>query len=69
MESSNYFPSTLSGCSGGHSSTTALLHIKNACYDALKSSELTVLTLIDFSKAFDTVNHLTPKHPVNLLFF
>jgi hypothetical protein len=57
LESSNLFPSTLSGCREGHSTTTALLHIKDACYKALKSSELTILTLIDFSKAFDTVNH------------
>jgi hypothetical protein len=57
MEDSNYFPSTLSGCREGHSTTTALLHIKENCIKALKSSELTILTLIDFSKAFDTVNH------------
>ncbi len=57
MEDSNIFPSTLSGCREGHSTTTALLYIKDHCLKALKSSELTILTLIDFSKAFDTVNH------------
>ena len=57
FESSNLFPSTLSGCREGHSTITALLHIKDACYKALKASELTILTLIDFSKAFDTVSH------------
>ena len=41
----------------GHSTTTALLHIEDSWHKALKSSELTILTLIDFSKAFDTVNH------------
>jgi hypothetical protein len=57
MEDSNFFPSTLSGCREGHSSSSALLHIKENCLKAMRSSELTILTLIDFSKAFDTVNH------------
>ena len=57
MEDFKLFPSTLSGCREGHSTTTALLYIKDHCLKALKSSELTILTLIDFSKAFDTVNH------------
>jgi hypothetical protein len=57
MESSGYFPTTMSGCRKGHSTTTALLHIRDTCYRALKANELTLLTLIDYSKAFDTVNH------------
>ena len=57
MESSNYFPVTMSGSRKGHSSTSALLHIRDTCYKAMKSNEITILTLTDFSKAFDTVNH------------
>jgi hypothetical protein len=57
MESSSYFPDTMSGCRKGHSTTTALLHIRDTCYRAMKSNEITILSLTDFSKAFDTVNH------------
>jgi len=58
IETSNCLPSTLSGCRKGHSTTTTLLHIRDTCHKAIKSNELTILTLIDFSKAFDTVSHL-----------
>jgi hypothetical protein len=57
LESQSLLPQTTSGSRKGHSTTTVLLHIADICRKALKSSEITILSLLDFSKAFDTVNH------------
>ena len=40
-----------------HSTTTALLYILDQITRALDKNEITVLTLLDYSKAFDTTNH------------
>ena len=40
-----------------HSTTTALLKISDDIYDALDDGEITLLVLLDYSKAFDTINH------------
>ena len=40
-----------------HSTQTALLKLCEDIYDAIDDSEITLLVLLDFSKAFDTVNH------------
>ena len=40
-----------------HSSQTALLKLCEDIYDIIDDSEITLLVLLDFSKAFDTVNH------------
>ena len=40
-----------------HSTQTALLKLTEDIYDIIDDSELTLLVLLDFSKAFDTVNH------------
>lgn len=40
-----------------HSTQTALLKLTEDIYDTIDDSELTLLVLLDFSKAFDTVNH------------
>ena len=46
-----------SGFRTGHSTTTALLKVTEDIREAMDPRELTVLTLLDFSKAFDTVDH------------
>ena len=40
-----------------HSTNTALLNITDDLYDAIDDSELTIIVLLDYSKAFDTINH------------
>jgi hypothetical protein len=40
-----------------HSTQTALLKLCEDIYDIIDDSEVTLLVLLDFSKAFDTVNH------------
>ena len=40
-----------------HSTNTALLKITDDILDAIDDSEITLLIFLDFSKAFDTVNH------------
>ena len=40
-----------------HSTQTALLRLTEDIYDAIDDSEITLLVFLDFSKAFDTVNH------------
>lgn len=40
-----------------HSTTTALVDITNNIYKAMDNSEITLLVLLDYSKAFDCANH------------
>ena len=40
-----------------HSTLTALLNICDDIYDALENTEVTILVLLDYSKAFDCANH------------
>ena len=40
-----------------HSTLTALLNITDDIYDALENSEITLIILLDYSKAFDCANH------------
>lgn len=46
-----------SGFKANHSTTTAVLKITEDIRKALDDGKVTVMTLLDFSKAFDTVNH------------
>ena len=45
----------MSGFSKGHSTTTALLTIRNDPTRSMKSGEVSLLVLADYSKTFDTV--------------
>ena len=46
-----------SGFRLAHSTTTALAQVTNDLYQNMDQGEVTCLTLLDFSKAFDLVNH------------
>ena len=50
-------PLTQSGFRTGYSCTTALLNIVDDILRATDTGKLTILCLIDFSKAFDKINH------------
>ena len=49
--------STVTGYRKGHSRGTTLLKSKDDIKKAMKSEEVTLATLVDFSKAFDTIAH------------
>ena len=52
-----------------HGTQTALLKLTEDIYDAIDDSEITLLILLDFSKAFDTVNHKLLLAKLNILGF
>ena len=49
--------SNQSGFRSKHSTTTALLKISTDIIDSIDRGDATILTLLDYSKAFDTINH------------
>ena len=53
----NFFDKFQSAYREQHSTTTALLDITDNIYKALDNSEITILVLLDYSKAFDCANH------------
>lgn len=55
----NLLPVVQSGFRSGYSCTTALLHVTDDILSATDQGLMTVVVLLDFSKAFDTVNHST----------
>ena len=57
IEKTAIYPSSVNGCRKAHNTSSALIKIRDACYKAMKNTEITILTLTDFSKAFDTLNH------------
>jgi hypothetical protein len=52
-----------------HGCTTALLKITDDILDSIDESEVSILTLLDFSKAFDTVNHRLLLEKLKILGF
>ena len=57
LKESNQLDKNQSAYKSNHSTNTALLKITDDIYDAMDDSEITVLVLLDYSKAFDTINH------------
>ena len=53
----NMLPECQSRFRRAHSTTSALLNVTDDIFHALDKKQLAVLVLLDFSKAFDTVNH------------
>lgn len=57
LNKNNIIQATQSGFRSGHSCTTALLKITDDVLEAFDKGKLTLLILLDYSKAFDTLNH------------
>ena len=55
IEPHHLYKPTISGFRKGHSTTTALLKLRDDIKRAMSSGEITLLVLVDFSKAFDTL--------------
>lgn len=57
LEHNNILPVTQSGFRTGHSTTTALLHVSDELYRTVDNQQNSCLLLLDYSKAFDTLDH------------
>ena len=57
IESNNLYNETQSGFRKGHSTATLLLKLRDDIKTAMSKSEITLSILIDYSKAFDTIDH------------
>jgi len=63
----NLFDKYQSGFRAGHSTATALLKVTEDIREAMDEQNITLLTLLDFSKAFDSVNIDLLIHKLRLL--
>nr|CAH7746795.1 unnamed protein product [Callosobruchus chinensis] len=57
LDKTNTFPAYQSGFRKGHSTTTAILYLTDNIIRNLDNHINTILVMLDFSKAFDSVNH------------
>ena len=57
IETQNLYNIDQSGLRKGHSTNTLLLKLRNDIRTAMKRSEVTLSILIDYPKAFDTIDH------------
>ena len=59
LEAKAHYNQTLPGFQKGHSTTALFLKLKDDIKLAMNTTEVTFGILIDYSIAFDTINHLT----------
>jgi len=57
LNNNNLLSENQSGFRKNHSTTTLLMHITSIIYNALNNNKVISLILLDFSKAFDSINH------------
>ena len=57
LDNFNILPKNQSGFRKQHSTTTVLVNVVDDIMRSIDKKEVTALVLLDFSKAFDTVNH------------
>ena len=57
LNADNLFPTSQSADRPGHSTETALLKMVDSILHALDNGHVTVVTLLDLSAAFDTIDH------------
>ena len=62
LNSHNLYNAFQSAYRPGHSTETALLKVVNDLFLSLNKGNISVLALIDFSSAFDTINHTILVH-------
>ena len=69
LEKFNYLNQFQSGFRNNHSTATAVLHvIDDLAYHLDKKNSFVVMVLLDFSKAFDSLNHTLLLQKLMLLF-
>ena len=59
IENTQLYKDTVTGFRKGYSTGSALLKLRDDIRTAMKSGELSIIVLIEFSKAFDTISHET----------
>ena len=57
LNANNLFPTSQSACRPGHSTETAQLNMMNDILHALDNGDVTVVTLLDLSATFDTIDY------------
>lgn len=57
VDQANVLPVRQSGFRPGHSTTTALLDVVDDMLGAIDKSEVTISIMLDYSKAFDSIDH------------
>lgn len=57
VNSNNIIPNTQCGFRQGYSTATALANVTSDIIEAIDDGKISALVLLDFSKAFDTINH------------
>ena len=69
IETNNLLPESMGGFCKGHSTATVLMGLRDNLLHAMKRSEVTLMVLADFTKAFDTVCFKTLLGKLNRLNF